>query len=230
MGASPSASGLSNHALPSPRLPVPDDEDEPPGSQTCHLPSNLEVTEECVGGDGGHGLERRGSAVRSTVYSTALSTEDVHDEDKLPAAFSTVPTVDTVVDELPRRMLGLHIDRLKTLFRPMHPVGSSPGYKQSFLATVKYSPLNVCLLLIPVSWALQFTHQNDTLVFIFSCFSILPLAALLGFGTEQIALRTSSAVGGLLNATLGNIVEMIIAGIALKEVGIIHDVLMEPPN
>lgn len=81
-----------------------------------------------------------------------------------------------------------------------------------------YTPLNICLLFIPVSWALHYTHQSATLVFIFSALGIIPLAALLGFGTEQIAVRTSSAVGGLLNATLGNVVEMIIAGIALKEV------------
>ncbi|KAF7760181.1 hypothetical protein Agabi119p4_10857 [Agaricus bisporus var. burnettii] len=68
-----------------------------------------------------------------------------------------------------------------------------------------------------LSWALHFTHQNPTLVFVFSALGLVPLAALLGFGTEQIALKTSASVGGLLNATLGNIVEMIIAGIALKE-------------
>ena len=33
--------------------------------------------------------------------------------------------------------------------------------------------------------------------------------------TEEIALRTGEAVGGLLNATFGNAVEMIIAGLAL---------------
>lgn len=81
-----------------------------------------------------------------------------------------------------------------------------------------YTPLNLCLLFIPVSWALHYTHQSATLVFVFSALGIVPLAALLGFGTEQIALKTSMSVGGLLNATLGNIVEMIIAGIALGKV------------
>jgi Ca2+:H+ antiporter len=52
---------------------------------------------------------------------------------------------------------------------------------------------------------------------------IVPLAALLGFGTEQVAIRTSQSVTGLLNVTLGNIVEMIIdhSGIALKDVSLI---------
>jgi len=78
-----------------------------------------------------------------------------------------------------------------------------------------YSPLNILLLFIPVSWALHWTHQSDTVIFVVSALAIVPLAALLGLGTEQIALRTSQAVGGLLNATLGNVVELIIAGIAL---------------
>lgn len=211
MGTS-SASGQSNHDLPSPRIPLPDDEDEPPGSnQPRYIPSYLEVQDERGGGERGRGLERRVSALHSTIHS-------IEDGEKIPAATShSSPTLATIVDDDPRKF-GHHLDRLKTLFRPTHPVGPSPGYKASLTATIKYSPLNVCLLLIPVSWALHYTHQNDTVTFVFSCFAILPLAALLGLGTEQIALRTSQAVGGLLNATLGNIVEMIIAGIALKEV------------
>ncbi|KAJ6551813.1 Sodium/calcium exchanger protein-domain-containing protein [Mycena capillaripes] len=69
---------------------------------------------------------------------------------------------------------------------------------------------------------MHYTHQSATLIFVFCCLGIIPLAALLGLGTEQIALRTSHSVGGLLNATLGNIVEMIIAGIALKQVMYMH--------
>lgn len=38
---------------------------------------------------------------------------------------------------------------------------------------------------------------------------------MLGFGTEEIALRVGQTLGGLLNATLGNAVELIVAIIAL---------------
>lgn len=64
---------------------------------------------------------------------------------------------------------------------------------------------------------LAFSDQNPTLVFVFSCLAIVPLAALLGLGTEQIALTTSQSVGGLLNATLGNVVELIIGAVALSK-------------
>jgi hypothetical protein len=43
------------------------------------------------------------------------------------------------------------------------------------------SYVNYMLVFIPISWALHFTHQNSVIVFIFSMFAVVPLAALLGF-------------------------------------------------
>ena len=74
--------------------------------------------------------------------------------------------------------------------------------------------LNFLLLAIPVALYANFTHQG-ALAFVFSMIAIMPLAFLMGKATEEIALRTGEAVGGLLNATFGNAVEMIIAGLAL---------------
>ncbi|KAF8347393.1 Sodium/calcium exchanger protein-domain-containing protein [Amanita rubescens] len=93
---------------------------------------------------------------------------------------------------------------------------SAPTYLASIKATLKYSPLNGLLFFIPAALISQYTNQSATLTFIFSALSIIPLAALLSFGTEQIALGTSQCFGGLLNGTLGNLIEVIIAGIALK--------------
>jgi Ca2+:H+ antiporter len=45
--------------------------------------------------------------------------------------------------------------------------------------------------------------------------AIVPLAALLSHATESVAARTGDAVGGLLNATLGNLTELIITLAAL---------------
>ena len=49
--------------------------------------------------------------------------------------------------------------------------------------------------------------------FVSSMIAIMPLALLMGHATEEIALRTSESLGGLLNATFGNAVEIIIADI-----------------
>jgi len=74
--------------------------------------------------------------------------------------------------------------------------------------------LNWLLLALPV--AVYAEHSgNMALAFAASMVSIMPLAFLMGKATEEIALRTGEAVGGLLNATFGNAVEMIIAMFAL---------------
>jgi len=72
------------------------------------------------------------------------------------------------------------------------------------------------LLAVPVGIALGATQQNDTVVFIINFLAIVPLAKLLGDATEELALHTSQSVGGLLNATFGNAVEIIISIFALK--------------
>jgi Ca2+:H+ antiporter len=56
---------------------------------------------------------------------------------------------------------------------------------------------------------------NVEMTFLFSMISIMPLAFLMGHATEEIALRAGENLGGLLNATFGNAVEIIIASIAI---------------
>lgn len=49
-----------------------------------------------------------------------------------------------------------------------------------------------------------------------ACIAIVPLAGLLGLATEKLASRVGDAIGGFLNATLGNAAELIIALVALR--------------
>jgi len=58
-------------------------------------------------------------------------------------------------------------------------------------------------ILIPISWALHFTHQSATVVFVASLLAVVPLAGGLSFATEELANRVGDALGGLLNATFG---------------------------
>ena len=53
-------------------------------------------------------------------------------------------------------------------------------------------------------------------LFLLSVLAIVPLAALLSRATESVAAKTGDAVGGLLNATLGNLTELVIALTALR--------------
>lgn len=90
-----------------------------------------------------------------------------------------------------------------------------PGVRQSILAILKTSWLNLLLIFIPLSWIFHFLNLNNTLTFVFSFLAIVPLAKLLAFATEELSLRLGQTLAGLLNATLGNAVELIVAIIAL---------------
>jgi Ca2+:H+ antiporter len=72
------------------------------------------------------------------------------------------------------------------------------------------------LVLIPVVIVLDRTAVPAPLVFFVAALAIVPLAALIVRSTEQVAERTGPAVGGLLNATFGNLPELIIAVAALR--------------
>ena len=83
---------------------------------------------------------------------------------------------------------------------------------QSF--SFRQSKLNLLLIFLPLSVYFEYQH-NLSLAFFCSLIAIMPLAFLMGRATEEIALRTSESVGGLLNATFGNAAEMIIAIFAI---------------
>jgi len=77
--------------------------------------------------------------------------------------------------------------------------------------------LNVLLICVPLSLASSSLGWGDVATFSLSFLAIVPLAKLLGEATEQLACSVGQTLGGLLNATFGNAVEMIISVYALKE-------------
>ncbi|KAB5523959.1 sodium/calcium transporter [Coniochaeta sp. 2T2.1] len=84
--------------------------------------------------------------------------------------------------------------------------------------TLLNSWINVLLIFAPVGIALNYVHSvSRIVVFVVNFIAIIPLAAMLSFATEEIALRTGETLGGLLNATFGNAVELIVAIIALTQ-------------
>lgn len=77
--------------------------------------------------------------------------------------------------------------------------------------------LNILLVFIPATVIERFIlHMDDSIVFVTSCLAIVPLAVVIGDATEQIAIYTSPKVGGFLNATMGNVPELLISGFAVK--------------
>jgi len=69
--------------------------------------------------------------------------------------------------------------------------------------------LDWLLVFVPVSLVAELLGQT-VVVFITSALAIVPLAGLIGRSTDQVARRLGSRSGGLLNATLGNVTELIV--------------------
>jgi Ca2+:H+ antiporter len=87
----------------------------------------------------------------------------------------------------------------------------------ALLAEVRRQPLLWLLIFVPAVLAVHWiVPESHTLLFVLSVLAIVPLAALLSHATESVAARTGDAVGGLLNATLGNLTELVIAVTALR--------------
>ena len=103
--------------------------------------------------------------------------------------------------------------------RPARPAneGSAKGGLSILLGEIRHNPLLWLLALVPVVLiAARIWHDAHTLLFVLSVAAIIPLAALLSRATESVAARTGDTIGGLLNATLGNLTELIIALAALR--------------
>src|SRR5260221_7406101 len=85
------------------------------------------------------------------------------------------------------------------------------------LQEIRRNPLLWLLVFVPIALAAEkLNHEAHTLHFVLSVLAILPLAVLLSHATESVASKTGDSVGGLLNATLGNLTELVIAIAALQ--------------
>jgi Ca2+:H+ antiporter len=82
---------------------------------------------------------------------------------------------------------------------------------------IRHNPMLWLLAFVPVVLAAaKLKPEAHTLLFVLAVLAIVPLAALLSHATESVAAKTGDAVGGLLNATLGNLTELVIALTALR--------------
>jgi Ca2+:H+ antiporter len=83
--------------------------------------------------------------------------------------------------------------------------------------------LDLLLVFVPVTVVFELLHVDPLVVFLSAAFAIIPLAGLLGRATEHLTSHVGVGIGGLLNASLGNAAELIIALAALRSG--LHDVV-----
>ncbi|MFH0869772.1 MAG: calcium/proton exchanger [archaeon] len=74
----------------------------------------------------------------------------------------------------------------------------------------------ILLLFIPFSVYSGFVLKNSTLTFISAAISLIPLAMIIGFATRDISLQANPRISGLVSATFGNIIELMVAIFALS--------------
>jgi Ca2+:H+ antiporter len=85
------------------------------------------------------------------------------------------------------------------------------------LKEIRNNRLLWLLVFVPTVFAVEMLKPSaHTLLFALSVLAIVPLAALLSRATESVAAKSGDAAGGLLNATLGNLTELVIALTALR--------------
>lgn len=136
-------------------------------------------------------------------------------------ASANPPHISVAASKPPKKSLGwlAKFRRAATLMaQPRTPIGKAPTVWKSIQAIVFASWLNVLLIFIPISWAMNFALPDQhTLTFVFAFLAIIPLAKLLAFATDELSLRVGQTLAGLLNATLGNAVELIVSIIALAK-------------
>src|ERR1700704_6250453 len=83
------------------------------------------------------------------------------------------------------------------------------------MARLSKPSLDWLLIFVPAALVAELLGQ-PVLVFITSALAIVPLAGLIGRSTEQIANRVGPRLGGLLNATFGNITELIVCVLLIQ--------------
>jgi Ca2+:H+ antiporter len=112
----------------------------------------------------------------------------------------------------------------KPALQPFHYQGDIEGLKSILLAK-----MNILLIFLPITFWMQYKEYPDGQKFMASFFAMVPLAQILGDATEELAMvLNSDVIGGLLNATFGNAVEMILTVQTLRAglIQVVKDTLL----
>lgn len=86
----------------------------------------------------------------------------------------------------------------------------------------RWVTINWLLIAAPVGIGLHAAKVEPLAIFVVNFLAIIPLAGLLSFATEEIAMRVGEVLGGLLNASFGNAVELIVGILALVK----HEIII----
>jgi hypothetical protein len=83
--------------------------------------------------------------------------------------------------------------------------------RHAMKATLCCSYANLLLFCVPLGIIAGALDWNSAATFTLNFLAIFPLAALLTYSTEELSAHVGQTFGGLINATFGNAVEMIVS-------------------
>ncbi|KID95897.1 Calcium/proton exchanger superfamily, partial [Metarhizium majus ARSEF 297] len=102
---------------------------------------------------------------------------------------------------------------METSNRPQQPVSTIRRAATSTLARLSHA--DSLLVFVPLGFAAHWARWPDTLVTLSNVLAIMPLSARLSDASDTMGDRWGSLIGGLINATFGNTVELIVGILAI---------------
>ncbi len=191
----------------------------------CTSPTNQ-------GGEGGgRGSERRVMFAAGSAYLTSARKEKKNERNILlkqrkAASDRTLMFKDEEVDQMDVKLSSVSDGEMTTIRMkgtlyqaiPKSQKEIDAGLKEVKLTSMEVlwnmifdSYINLMLLFAPFA-VISYYHQwSPTSIFVFNFLTMIPLAALLGDFTEEAAAHTNQTIGGLINASFGNAVEVVVA-------------------
>eukprot|EP00746_Dinoflagellata_sp_MGD_P017601 gnl/MRDRNA2_/MRDRNA2_140524_c0_seq1.p1 gnl/MRDRNA2_/MRDRNA2_140524_c0~~gnl/MRDRNA2_/MRDRNA2_140524_c0_seq1.p1 ORF type:complete len:467 (-),score=74.93 gnl/MRDRNA2_/MRDRNA2_140524_c0_seq1:86-1486(-) len=77
-------------------------------------------------------------------------------------------------------------------------------------------PFHMLLIFVPLGWLAHWAQWGQVTCFWLNLVAMLPLASILGEATEELSGHFGSVIGGFINATFGNVVELLLVVQSLK--------------
>lgn len=101
--------------------------------------------------------------------------------------------------------------------RSKHDSQTKSSWRDKFPIKTGNKYLDLLLIAVPAAIILHyFVAASPLLIFAVAALGIIPLAGALGEATEELGAHLGDRAGGLLNATMGNATELILAFFALR--------------
>jgi Ca2+:H+ antiporter len=144
----------------------------------------------------GQGKQREGDSEETAVESTRMPSEETKARRRFLSRFKKGGRSEShdSYNEKPKKRAWY---KGKVLKHKPFTVRNQLG------ATIFNSWINILLLCAPIGIALNYTGVDKKAVFVVNFIAIIPLAGMLSFATEEIALHVGESLGGLLNASFG---------------------------